>query len=96
MMPLGKGAQPSARPVLTTGAGGGRSSAKGTPARDTPGKQAGRAAPLQEISGKKPPSPITPAKLRSSRVSSVSGPPGDWRPVPAPRDSESGVPLKIY
>ena len=25
-----------------------------------------------------------------------SGPPGDWRPVPAPRDSESGVPLKIY
>ena len=22
--------------------------------------------------------------------------PGDWRPVPAPRDSESGVPLKIF
>jgi hypothetical protein len=36
-MPLGKGAQPSARPVLTTGAG-----AKGTTARDTPGMQAGR------------------------------------------------------
>jgi len=76
VMPLGKGAQPSARPVLTTGAGGGRTGAKGTTARDTPGMQAGRGVPLQEISGnsgKKPPSPITPAKLRNSRGSTSRG-----------------------
>jgi len=24
------------------------------------------------------------------------GPPGDWRPVPVPRDSASAVPLKIF
>ena len=69
-----RGSQPSARPVLTTGQSG-RQGPKGTPSRDMSAREhLGKALskPLQEISGnsgKKPPSPITPAKLRTSRGS---------------------------
>ena len=69
-----RGSQPSARPVLTTGQSG-RQGPKGTPSRDMSAREnLGKplSKPLQEISGnsgKKPPSPITPAKLRTSRGS---------------------------